>query len=269
MLADALTDQKPVFQIGLITDIHYADKPTHGKRAYRDSLAKVREAAELFDRREVAFAVELGDLVDAADNVENELAYLKRVQDEFARYRGPRHYVLGNHCVTTLTKKQFLEGVSARQAHYSFDHEPFHFVILDACYRSDGVAYGNKNFKWNDSFLTADQLEWFAADLRQAGKPTVVFVHQRLDVAGDYGVKNAAAVRQLLQDSGKVVAVFQGHNHVNDHKEIEGIHYVTLNAVVDGAGEINNAYSILNVFADGSLKLEGFRTQKSYDWPKK
>lgn len=54
---------------------------------------------------------ELGDLVDAADAVESELAYLKRVNAAFAEISKHRHYVLVNHCVDTLTKDEFLGAV--------------------------------------------------------------------------------------------------------------------------------------------------------------
>ena len=91
------------------------------------------------------------------------------------------------------------------------------------------------------TFRRANSSGWRRTSLRQPGK-TVVFIHQRLDVAGHYGVKNAAAVRDVLGRSGNVAAVFQGHNHINDYKEIDAIHYVTLTAVVTGTGVASNAY---------------------------
>ena len=53
-----------------------------------------------------------------------------------------------------------------------------------------------------------------------------MFAHQRLDVTNDYCIKNATDVRKVLEASGKVLAVFQGHNHKNDYNEIGGIHYM-------------------------------------------
>ena len=73
----------------------------------------------------------------------------------------------------------------------------------------------------------AEEVDWLTADLKATDKKVVVFAHQRLDVANDYGVKNAAEVRKVLEGSGKVLAVFQGHSHKNDYKEIGGIHYCT------------------------------------------
>ena len=37
----AATPKAPVLRIGLLTDLHYADKPTKGSRHYRDTLGKL------------------------------------------------------------------------------------------------------------------------------------------------------------------------------------------------------------------------------------
>jgi len=94
----------------------------------------------------------------------------------------------------------------------------------------------------------------------------VVFAHQRLDVANDYGIKNAAEVRKVLEGAGKVLAVFQGHSHKNDYKEVGGIHYCTLVAMIEGSGAENNGFSVVQVRSDGTITLTGFRKQKGYDW---
>ena len=63
-----------------------------------------------------------------------------------------------------------------------------------------------------------------------------------------------------------MLAVFQGHSHQNDHKEIGGIHYCTLVAMVEGAGADNNGYSVMNLSNDGSIQITGFRKQAEYTW---
>jgi predicted phosphodiesterase len=251
-------------RIGLLTDVHYADLDTAGARHYRDSLAKVRAAVARFKQAGVDFAVELGDLIDAAPQLPQEIGHLQTIDAEFAAVGCPRHYVLGNHCVYSLTKQEFLAHSAATQTCYAFDAGGLHFVVLDACFRHDGQPYGRRNFEWTDANIPADQLKWLAKDLREAARKTVVFIHQRLDVADHYGVKNAPAVRKVLAQSGNVVAVFQGHNHMNDYKEIDTIHYVTLTAVVEGAGVTSNAFALVDLFPDGSLRVDGFRRQKDY-----
>lgn len=259
-------DPETVQTIGLVTDMHYADKPAAGSRHYRETPAKLAEAAAEFSKYQPYFVVELGDFIDAADDVTTELGYLKRINKDFSALSPQRHYVLGNHCVHTLTKQEFLDGVEKPKSYYSFDSGSFHFVVLDSCFRSDGMSYGRKNFEWTDPNIPPAEVEWLKADLKNTKKKTVVFAHQRLDVSNHYGVKNAAAVRKVLEESGKVMAVFQGHSHKNDHKDIGGIHYCTLVAMVEGSGLDSNGYSVMTIDRNATIKITGFRKQAAYQW---
>lgn len=259
-------DFEPLLRIGLVTDLHYADKDPKGSRHYRESLAKLEEAGAFFGRHRPGFVVELGDIIDAADSVETELGYLRRVHSAFAQVAGERHHVLGNHCVDTLTKQEFLGVVGQERSWYSFDRAGVHFVVLDACFRSDGSPYERKNFDWKDANVPAEELEWLRGDLSGAGGPVIVFAHQRLDRDDVHTVRNAPEVRAILEQSGKVSAVFQGHSHRNDLVDVGGIHYVTLRAMIEGSGAENNGYGILEVGEGGSLKLIPGRQQQAYAW---
>ncbi len=259
-------EDAPSLRIGLVTDVHYADKAPAGSRYYQQSLDKLKAATEEFRRSELTFAVELGDLIDSAKSVDLDVSYLKTIDAQFAMVCPERHYVLGNHCVETLTKPEFLQGVAQERSYYSFDRDGLHFIVLDACFRSDGVAYGRHNSLWTDANIPADELKWLERDLAGSDKPAIVFAHQRLDVSNNHGVKNNAAVRQVLEATGRVLAVFQGHSHQNDLKEIGGIHYCTLVAMVEGDGPENSGYSVLDVKPDGRLVLTGFCRQQAHRW---
>ncbi|QDT04492.1 Calcineurin-like phosphoesterase superfamily domain protein [Rubripirellula lacrimiformis] len=259
-------ESSPGLRVGLITDLHYADKSPAGNRHYRETLTKLDEAGQQFQQDRPTFLVELGDLIDAADSVDVELRYLKTVNQKFSAISHDRHYVLGNHCVDTLKKEEFLGSVEQQRSYYSFDRGGVHFIVLDSCFRSDGEPYGRKNSKWTDANVPASELEWLKSDLDANDRPVVVFAHQRMDVQNNHGVKNNAEVRRILEQSGNVLAVFQGHSHQNDWNEIGGIHYCTLVAMVEGSGEQNNGYSLLDITADGTLQLTGFRKQDSHQW---
>jgi len=258
------SEQDLLVKIGMVSDLHYADKPPAGSRCYRETLRKFEEAAKQFAEDDVDFVIELGDFIDAADSVETEKAYLTTITERFVATPGQHHYVLGNHCVQTLTKPEFLEVVGQPKSYYSFDVGGYHFVVLDACFRSDGEPYGRKNFNWTDSNIPAAEIEWLKADLEKTTHKTIAFVHQRLDLEGHYGVKNAAEVRRVLEQSGNVLGVFQGHYHRNDLKEIGGIRYCTLVAMVEGAD--TNAYSVVDILPGDAIRITGFGTQSSYHW---
>jgi len=256
----------PVLRFGLLTDVHHADRDPAGTRHYRDSLLKVREAVQSLNDAGADRLIHLGDLIDAGNTREGEIGHLKTIEAELAQFQGERHYVLGNHCVAGLTKEEFLEHTAARSPHTSFDQEPFHFVILDACFREDGVAYGRNNFDWTDANIPPGQLDWLSDDLKRNDKPTIVFVHQRLDGEGqpEHTIRNAADVRALLRQSGKVLAVIAGHGHQNAYHVVDDIHYCVLRAVVEGPGAENGSYATMGLFADTSIRLTGFRQQESY-----
>jgi alkaline phosphatase len=263
----ASADDKPKLRLGLVTDLHYADKLPSGGRHFRESITKIAEAARRFDQEKPDLAVCLGDLIDSAASLDAEKGYLKRINREFSGVLGEHHYVLGNHCVENLTKPEFLEIVGQEKSYYSFDAVGCHFVILDACFNSDGAPYGRKNFKWDDANIPPAETEWLRVDLRRTRHKTIVCIHQCLDVASPFGVKNGSEVRTILEASGKVLAVLQGHYHWGNYQEVGGLHYCTMSAVIEGSGPENNAYAMLDILPGDVIRITGFRKQKSHRWP--
>ncbi|HBJ83544.1 MAG TPA: alkaline phosphatase [Verrucomicrobiales bacterium] len=264
MLA-AENNARPLLRVGLMTDLHYADKNPTKTRFYREALAKLDEAVEHMNREKPALVIELGDFIDQADSVEREIEWLKTMESHFAKLTMPRHYVLGNHCVGTLTKQEFAQHTKAAGGHAAFVQNGVTFLILDSCFREDGTPYERKNFNWQDANLPRSELAWLESELGKAGGPVIVLAHQRLDLDKAHAVKNAAEVRSLLEKSGKVLAVFQGHSHKNDYQQIAGIHYTTLVAMVEGTGMESSGYTMLDVMGDSSLRLKGFRRQVNRD----
>lgn len=258
------------FRFGIVTDIHYADSP-NGKEGqhYRESLVKMAECVERMNDEKVDFLIELGDFKDISRPVSEKetLNYLKAIENVFRKFRGPRYHVLGNHDMDCISKVQFLgiaknSGISAKRSYYSFNRKGIHFVVLDANYLADGTGYSRGNFHWTDPNIPKAELDWLEKDLSSSGYPCILFIHQLLDGEGDVYVKNAAGVRTILENSGKTMAVFQGHAHNGGYHEIAGIHYYTLKAMVMGSGSENNAYAIVDVY-DDCLSVTGYRRAES------
>ena len=252
----------PTVRIGLVTDVHYAECDARAERVFRDSLMKMRQAVETLGTKRLHFCVSLGDLIDGPtrSTAEIEMDNLRTINAEFARLQVPHYSVFGNHCVERLTKPRYLETVGQAESYFSFDRGGLHFIVLDACYRKDGVSYSAGNYSWTDSEIPPEQREWLRQDLAKTDRRTIVFCHQRLDnpEVQLHQVASAPEVRSILESSRKVMGVFMGHSHQNCVNRINDIPYVTLHAMVDGAGLSNNAYSVLHVHRSGSMKLEGF-----------
>ena len=258
--------RKPKLRFGLVTDTHYADAPARGKRHYRESVPKLEECVALMNREKVDFLIELGDLKDEGKPAveANTLIYLETIEAVMAKFDGPRYHALGNHDIDSISKAQFQArventGIKEDATYYSFDINGLHCVVLDADYNADGSDYDHGNFSWKEAYVPQAQLDWLKADLASTSNPVLVFVHQLLDGDDNPSIRNAAEVRQILQDSQKVLATFHGHHHAGRHTLIEGVHHYTLKAVVDGTGEENNAYAIVEVYDDDSVVVTGYR----------
>jgi len=259
-------DSKTMLRFGIVTDPHYTDVARRGSRYYKESLAKMAECVALMNKEKADFLIELGDFKDQAapPKEKTTLASLRTIEQTFGKFSGSRYHVLGNHDVDSISKEQFQAivtntGIPRKSTYYSFDLKGVHFVVLDANYRTDGVAYKSGNYKWTDANIPPAEMKWVEGDLASTSKPTVVFVHQQLDGKGSHYIKNAPAVREALQKHTNVLAVFQGHNHAGHYSHIEGIHYYTLNAMVEGTGLKNSSYAIVDVHKNHDITVTGYR----------
>lgn len=270
-------DFKPV-RFGMFTDSHYADREPLHSRYYRESLDKLSECVDLMNELNVDFLIQLGDFKDQGDPPDERetLRFLETIEGEFCRFRGPRYHVLGNHDHDSVSKNQFLKAISntgfdRALPYYSFDSASFHFVVLDANYRPDGVAYGRGNFDWTDAFIPGRQLRWLEKDLAETVKPAVVFIHQRLDVNTEnriYGPLNAPEVRKVLENSGKVIIVFQGHDHAGASGRVNNIPYYTLKGMIEGSGPESNSYVTVSIDRDLRISIKGYRRAVSGQFPR-
>ncbi len=255
-----------LIRFGMVTDSHYADADPKGTRYYRQSLKKMKECVKLMNDQKVDFLMELGDFKDMSFPVSKEktLGYLRDIESIFQKFRGPTYHVLGNHDTDSISKNEFLAaikntGIARSSKYYSFSSGKIHFIVLDADYRADGSDYNSGNFDWKDTNVPAFEQAWLKQELKSSTRPIIVFIHQPLDGTGNLYVKNAAGIRSLLQKHKKVLAVFQGHNHAGDYNRIDGIHYYTLKALVEGSGLENNSYAIVDVKRNGNILVTGYR----------
>jgi len=257
---------RPPVRFGIVTDCHYADADPAGTRFYRESVDKLSECVARMNAEGVDFLLELGDFKDQdRPPVESRtLQHLRNIEAVFREFAGRRYHVLGNHDMDSLSKRQFLEnventGVDPMRSYYSFDVRGLHGIVLDANYKADGSDYDHGDFDWTDANIPPHELDWLRRDLTNSRGPVVVFIHQLLDGTGSVYVKNAAEVREVLRASGRVLAVFQGHHHEGAYSHLDGIHYYTLKATVEGRGPENNSYAVVEMRPDQSLIVTGYR----------
>ena len=260
-------NERPLVRFAFITDSHYAPHiaPVPGdRRRYGDALVKMRRFALHANRLHAAFAVEGGDFKDLGRTREESFSYLDSMEGAFSIFRGPRFHVLGNHDHDNLSKEEFLSRISnagqtSARAFYAFDMNGVRFIVLDSCYRPDGAPYCRGDFNWRSTFLPPEQVAFLREALASAPGPCIPILHHQLDAEDDTRVANADEVRRVIEGSGKVRCVVQGHLHEGSWRELGGIAYFTSPAsVFDDAG-VSEAHSLIEVFASGAVRIRLFR----------
>lgn len=233
-----------VVRFGLIADVHAhdTDSPLEGKW-----MTHTEERLTAFTNAMNAwrsdFVIELGDFVngwvvlgaDPGDPARIP-AVLAWADGLYATFEGPRYHVIGNHDVYNLDKDQYKATLGVDSTFYSFDVGAFHFVALDVQFAEDGTDLAH-TYTGVGGFVPAAELDWLRGDLAGSDAPTIVCVHQMLDqYIEEWGralVLNQPEIQAVLAEDGDVIAVFQGHDHDNAYHLIDGIHYVTFEALVD------------------------------------
>jgi alkaline phosphatase len=270
-LPQALAAPRRTLRFGVLTDTHYADRPTAGTRHYADSLQKVDEAIEAFNRAKVDFVIELGDLkdMDAKGTPELTLRYLDSIEQRLRRFDGPLYHVLGNHDMDCITKEEFLAhtsnaGRANGRAYYSFEAQGVRCIVLDANFNADMTPYSRGNFDWRVANIPTEQLDWLDGELtRHRRQPTIIFLHQMLDSFSDINkdlcVKNADKAVEIIERHEQVLAVIQGHHHPGHYSHRRGIHYLTLQGMIEQAAP-TNSYAIVEVRPSGDISVDGFKS---------
>ena len=246
-------------KVGIVTDIHAHDTDSPGEgKVMTDYPERLGAFVEAMNAWPADIVIELGDFVNGNFVLGGQVgdpARIVTILDEaeaiYAGISAPRYYVIGNHDVYDLTKEEILEHTGTPFTYGSFDAGGYHFVILDAQYDKGGDDLDHAGWVVQGS-IPAEELDWLAADLSGTDKPTIVCVHQRLDVDVDFlsgnapEIMNNKAVQRVLEDSGVVIAVFQGHDHENDYTMINGIHYIEFDQLVNEGTEPSWAYVTLD-----------------------
>lgn len=264
-------------RVGVFTDLHAHDTNNPIERLvmvnYKERL---RACIDAMNAWPADLMMQLGDYVNgrfvigaAFGDPARIPGILEDAESIYAKFSGLRYHVIGNHDVQDLSKGEFLERVPMTATYYSFDAGANHFVVLDAQYNRKGEDC-SRVFYVVQGNIPSFQLDWLEEDLAATDQPTIICVHQRLDVEYDFRsggpeIYNAEEVRALLEESGKVIAVFQGHDHDGAYSQIDGIHYVTFRALIDRAEPTPPSWALVTLDpVNHTITIEGAGEQVSY-----
>ncbi|MDR1809940.1 MAG: metallophosphoesterase [Prevotella sp.] len=269
----AMGSKKTKIKFGIVTDLHFSRRKEYGNRFFTHSLDKLKEAIKVFNRRNLDFIIELGDFKDQSEKPDRPetLSYLDEIEEIFQTFDGATYHVLGNHDMDSISKADFLShtknsGSAKGKACYTFRKKGIKFIVLDANYSEDMTDYNAGNFDWEKAFIPDGEKEWLEKELN-CKYPVVVFTHQLLDSFSDVPknvcIGNADEIREILERKNNVLAVFQGHHHRGHYSFRNGIHYCTLQALIEGAYPPNNSFAVVEIDRSLNMQIEGFNNCES------
>jgi Icc protein len=262
-------------RFALITDVHLGPPASH--------QGKLRKLTHLSEGLVKTFVRKMRDevhpdlVINLGDVIEDESA--ARDRERYAHFVSmlreigkPVLHVAGNHDTINLTPVELCElwGTSS-EATYSRDLDGIHFAALRTIeHRGERVE------------LPEEQIRWLEQDLAITTLPSVVLMHHpasEMRLEGNRWfekrpnlcrIVERRALREVIEKSGKVLAVFNGHVHWNHFDVIAGIPYITLQSLIenlddDAPGRAAAAYAVcdlderrlvVNVFGAEQLRYQ-------------
>ncbi|MET0592322.1 MAG: metallophosphoesterase [Polyangiaceae bacterium] len=244
-------------RFALISDVHF------GPLAYHEGkLRKMTHQAGALTRRFVdrmngieqpELVINLGDVIEDKsrdDDLENYGRFIETMRDLEADVI----HVAGNHDTINLTEDD-LRGFwkSEDPLFYSRDYGGIHWVVLRTVEIKDTAIH-----------LPEEQMVWLEKHLATAPSPTIVLMHHPASDMVLEGsrwfetqphicrVAERKRLRGILEASGKVMAVFNGHVHWNHFDVISSIPYITLQSLTenvddDAPGRPSSAWAVCDI----------------------
>ncbi|MBW8035684.1 MAG: hypothetical protein FVQ79_08660 [Planctomycetes bacterium] len=256
---------KTCLAFGIIADVQYADKETAENRNYRQAINKLAACVDDFNSSQLDFVIQLGDIIDGPD------AGCRDMEDALGVFGGCRadtYSIVGNHDFVGANREEVLSLLGLERSYYDFERNGWRFVVLDTTEIGvqSGLAKGNRNYQIGEDMLARleeqnavnakcyngavsdEQKRWLKEVLRDAsakGQKAIVFGHGSLLPKSKFMVLNCDDVIEIFEGSGSVVAYFNGHVHSDMYAFSKGIHYFTINAMVEDVED--NAYAVVEI----------------------
>jgi len=232
-------------KLGIFTDSHYSSAElTCGKRYNSKSLGKIREAMAHFAENNVDIIICLGDLIDHEVSHGAEIENLKKISGVFNEYKIPVYAIMGNHDGFAFEREEFYSVLGKQyRPPESVEAEGKTLIFTDTCYFKSGEHYKPGDTDWTDAFLPdTARLETM---LSAGSGDAYLFMHHNIDpeIQQDHRIFNDAEIREILEKSGRVKTVFQGHFHAGHSSVHGGINYITFPAMCEN----EKAYFIIEI----------------------
>lgn len=269
-------------RFGLIADIQYCDCETRGNRFYRNSLEKLNTCVDDFNKEDLAFVINLGDLVDR--DTEKSLDTILSILD---KSDAEVYNTTGNHDYDGVTDNEVLyTRLGMPSSYYSFIREDWRFIMLNT---NEVASYANvtgtpleeelenmmeqirltarKNGASYNGGVSKKQLDWLKQELvtaEEQKEKVIIFSHHPLYAAPGLTALNDLEILGVLSSFSCVKAGISGHHHPGDFGTYNDIPFITTEGMIETEEE--NAYGIVEI-TDNQIILTGKGRTKSYTLP--
>ena len=230
------------FSFAFLTDIHLQPE-LNAQEGYMKAIKAVNEL-------DPDFVITGGDQIMDALGVEYERAEMlyDLYIETTSEFNMPVYNTLGNHDVFGLSVESGIDPSHSEyyknlfqkrigKSYYSFDHDGWHFMVLDSIDKTVDRTYFGK--------IDEEQMAWIADDLKNIGKDTPIVLATHIPFISVIrqiraGSTEANPAGWIIVNSKEVLELFQGYNlklvlqgHLHSLEEINvgGITFITGGAV--------------------------------------
>ena len=229
-----------------LSDVHFLENGSNttfkmtgeSPRLFDDAIAQINEQSD------IDFVMFTGDLIDKSFEKE-----LKAFLPHANKLNAPWYFAFGNHdrCVggylNTLVYLDMVrksnENFKFKKAYYSFEPKKnYKVIVLDNIITDEITSNG---------YIDEVQLKWLKKELDSSKNDTVlIFMHVPVIepfASPNHKMRNAYALKQLIESYDNPIGVFQGHYHAAKITQHDNVLYVSSPALVS----YPNAFRIVNV----------------------
>jgi predicted phosphodiesterase len=229
-----------------VSDVHFLENGANTTYKMTGESPRLLDDAikQINEQSDIDFVMFTGDLIDKSFEKE-----LKAVLPHLENLNAPWYFAFGNHdrCVggylTTLVYLDMIRISNSdfkfKKAYYSFvPKKNYKVIVLDDIITDEVTSNG---------YIDEEQMKWLKKEL-DGSKNDVVLIFMHVPVVEPFAspnhkLRNAYAVKQLIEGYKNPIGVFQGHYHAAKITQHDNVLYVSSPALVS----YPNAFRIVTV----------------------
>ncbi len=268
---------KSIFSFGIVADLQYCDADPFKDRYFRNSQSKLKIAITEFNKYELDFVINMGDIIDRNwESFDGILPLLDQLN-------APIFHVLGNHDyeVDDKFKSEIHKKLNTKK-YYDFSKDNWRIIVLDGNdistfanlensenhnrakkWLAEMEQNGNVNANFWNGGIGKDQLQWLQQtleDAKKTGQKSIIFCHFPLFPQHRHNLLNDLEILRLIENYDGLKIWFCGHNHDGNYGQFNDIHFINVKGMVETASDY--AFCIVDVF-DNYIKINGYGTEIS------